>query len=217
MARKLAEFGIDVGEPRLDWSRAVGRKDALIERYLGAKADALRERGVEWLRSPVRFLDAHTAVSDGRRIRAGKVIVASGSQPLRPPIPGVEHTLDSEQMLHLKQVPKRLVVVVGGVIAMEFASIFAHAGARVAVLEALPAILKGTEDDLRCGIEEAAPGWGVTIHTSVKVRGIEADGGAFSVVAELAGRRERFEADVVLLATGRGPRVNGPIWSRSGS
>lgn len=205
----MGEFGIRVETHGIDWATAVGRKDRLVKSYLAKKGEALEERGVTWLREPVRFLDPQTLQADSRRLTARKVIVATGSKPNRPPIPGIEHTLDSSDILGLAEIPRRLVVIGGGVIAIEFASIFGHVGSQVTVLEALPAILKGLDDDVRQAIEQAASGWNVAIHTGVRVTSITRGNGAMSVTAEISGQSRRFDADVVLLATGRGPRVDG--------
>ena len=184
----MGEFGIRVQTQGIDWAMAVGRKDRLVNSYLAKKGEALEERNIAWVREPVRFLDPHTLQADSRRVTASKVIVATGSKPNRPPIPGVEHTLDSAEILGLVEIPRRLVVIGGGIIAMEFASIFGHVGSQVSVLEALPAILQGTDDDVRNAIEQAASGWNVTIHTSVKVTSITRSDGAASVTADVGGQ-----------------------------
>ncbi|MBI3181537.1 MAG: NAD(P)/FAD-dependent oxidoreductase [Myxococcales bacterium] len=209
LARQLEEFGIETGPLRLDWERAVGRKDALVRKYLGTKAEALRERGIEWLKHPVRFLGRQAIEAGGRRLTARKVILATGSKPLRPSISGIEHTLDSADILNLKRLPPRLLVVGGGVIAMEFASIFGHVGSKVTVLEARPTILAGVDADLRRAIEDAAPGWNVAVHAGAKVLGIERTDGLLSVATEIGGRQQWFQAETVLMATGRVPRLDG--------
>lgn len=206
----MKEFGITAGDVRLDWRQAVRRKDTLVSEYLDKKAQSLEERRIEWIRSPVRFVrENELETAGGRTIRAAKVVLASGSKPIRPPIPGVEHTLDSADMLGLKSVPPRLVVIGGGVIAMELASIFGTVGSKVTVLEAKPGILTGVDDDLRRAIEQAAGDWNVTIHVGAKVGGIERLDGTLAVTVETDGRKQRFEAEAVLLATGRGPRLDG--------
>lgn len=209
LTQKMGEFGIQVQTQGIDWGSAVARKDRLVKSYLAKKGEALEERGIAWLREPVRFLDPQTIQADSRRITAGKFVVATGSKPNRPSIPGIEHTIDSSDILGLTEIPRRLVVIGGGVIAMEFASIFGHVGSQVTVLEALPGILQGIDDDVRKAVEEAASGWNVTIHTGAKVTSIARGGGAASVAAEVGGESRSFDADVVLLATGRGPRVDG--------
>jgi pyruvate/2-oxoglutarate dehydrogenase complex dihydrolipoamide dehydrogenase (E3) component len=205
----MKEFGIETGSPRLDWGAAVERKDRIVKAYRQEKAKALAERGIEWVRDPVRFVDRQTVQADGQRIKARKVIVASGSQPIRPDIPGVGNALDSSGLLNLREIPDQLVVIGGGVIALEFASLFGHVGSAVTVLEAGPSILPDFDDDLRRAIEAAAPGWNVTLRTGASVTSVERRGAGFAVTAESDGRAESFEAERVLLATGRGPRVDG--------
>lgn len=205
----MKEFGVLVDGVRLDWNAAVERKDRIIASYRQEKAKSLAERGIDWIRQSVHFEDRETIRANGTTLKARKVIVASGSKPVRPSIPGAEHALDSTGMLALREVPRRLVIIGGGVIALEFASLFGHVGSRVTVLEAEGTILSDLDADLRKAIEEAAPSWNVTVRTGVRVRDIIALDGGFDVMGEVGGRSERFEGDKVLLATGRGPRVEG--------
>lgn len=173
------------------------------------KAQALEERKVTWIREQIRFLDRQTLEAGGKRIRAGKVVLASGSKPIRPPISGVEHTIDSTQILQLTRIPPRVVVIGGGVIAMEFASIFGHVGSQVTVLEATPHVLGGVDRDVRAAIERMAPSWHVAIHTGAEVTRVARVDGSLAVTAKLSGKEQRFDAETVLLAVGRGPRVDG--------
>jgi len=137
------------------------------------------------------------------------VVVATGSKPLRPPIPGIEHALDSTGILALRKVPPRLLVIGGGTIALEFASIFGNVGSKVTVLETRPAVLADLDDDLRKAVERASSRSNVEIRTRVKVVRVDVGPKNLSVTVETGRGKEVHEAEVVLVATGRGPRVEG--------
>jgi pyruvate/2-oxoglutarate dehydrogenase complex dihydrolipoamide dehydrogenase (E3) component len=132
------------------------------------------------------------------------VILATGSAPGRPPIPGIERALTSDQLLAVTTLPPRLVVIGGGAIGMEFGFAFGRAGSRVTILQGGDHVLAGADREVRDALVALGPGANVDIRTGARVRAVAPD---LTVEAELGGRRERFPADVVLVATGRPPRT----------
>jgi pyruvate/2-oxoglutarate dehydrogenase complex dihydrolipoamide dehydrogenase (E3) component len=148
----------------------------------------------------------HDLLVGARRITAERVVVATGSAPARPAIEGIEHALTSDQLLDHTALPSRMVVIGGGVIGMELGFVFARAGTRVTVLQSRGRVLPGVDDDLRAALLDLGREAGMAFHTDVRVRRIAPDR---TVEAEVAGRVERFPADLVLVAAGRPPNTAG--------
>jgi glutathione reductase (NADPH) len=143
-------------------------------------------------------------VVDGRNFSADKIVIATGSKPARPAIPGAELGITSDELLHLKRQPKELVVVGGGFIGLEFGFALAWAGTKVTILQSGPQIAPALDEEIREILLAAAKQAGMTIKTNVKVKGIAA---GKNVEAEVDGHAEKFAADEVLLATGRPSNV----------
>ena len=123
----FAKFGVNVSEPELDFGQANEWKDAVVKQMTGGVASLFKANGVEWVKGTGRFKDANTiAVEGGEDVTFKQAIVATGSFPLRPPIDGLDSArcVDSTGLLAQTEVPKRLVVLGGGIIGCEFASIF---------------------------------------------------------------------------------------------
>lgn len=206
-ARRAEALGLrGARDLRLDWPAVVDRKNALVREWGEGKDASLARQGIAVMRGRAKFLDAHELEAGADRIRADRIIVATGSSPARPPIPGIEHALTSDGILDLRDFPERLVIVGGGVIAMEFAFAFGRAGSEVTILEAAPHILGGADAEMRDALAGLAAGAGISIHLGAKVKQIGADR---IVEAEIAGALRRFPADQVLVSTGRPPNVEG--------
>ena len=204
-ARRGKELGILGAENlSLDWPAVIARKDDIVARWSMGKNEAPTKLGIPALRGHGRFSAPHEVAVDGRSYSAGKIIIATGSKPVRPAIPGVELGITSDELIHLKEQPKRLVVVGGGFIGLEFGFALAWAGTKVTILQSGPQIGPALDDDIREILLKAAAEAGMTIKTNVKVKGIAA---GKNVEAEVDGREEKFASDEVLLATGRPSNV----------
>ncbi len=207
-------LGVSV-RAELDWRRAQAHKDAVVGQMVAAVSDLLRAHGVEVIAGHGRLLDGRTVAvesegSTGRLQVARGVILAPGSAPAPATLAGADlpGVVDSSGALGLQAVPGRLAVVGGGVVGAELASIYAGLGSSVTLLEYLPALLPGMDADVGRRLQLAFRRSGVAVHTRSRVdsivRGaplrIEATGphGAFAV-----------ETDVVLLAMGRRPAIDG--------
>jgi pyruvate/2-oxoglutarate dehydrogenase complex dihydrolipoamide dehydrogenase (E3) component len=190
----------------LDWPAVIARKDRLVASWTEGGDERLARQGIAVLRGRAAFTGPHELTVDGRRVTAERVVVATGSSPARPPIPGIEHALDSTGLLALTTRPARLVVVGGGAIGMELGFCFARAGTRVTVLQSGSAVLPAVDYEARQALLALAAEAGLTAVTGVKVQRIGADR---TVEAEVGGATERFPADVVLVATGRPGNVAG--------
>jgi dihydrolipoamide dehydrogenase len=149
--------------------------------------------------------------SNGEEYPAHSIILATGSKPGIPPIPGADNSnvVDSSGALALENIPHNLVIIGGGVIGLEFASIYSAMGSKVTVLEMLPALLPNEDSDLSVALIQAMDKRGIRIHTGVRVEGISPDGGGCAVRYTGNGKTGSFPADKVLIAVGRKPNLEG--------
>src|SRR5207244_5317754 len=146
----FAKLGVRVGEPQLDLAVANEWKAGVVKQMTGGVASLFKANGVEWVKGTGRFTDANTiAVEGGETVTFTSAIVATGSFPMRPPIEGLDspRCVDSTGLLAQTEVPKRLVILGGGIIGAEFASIFSRFGSDVTVIEMLPRLIPAEDDD----------------------------------------------------------------------
>src|SRR5438132_13424955 len=146
----FAKLGVNVGEPELDFGKANEWKAAVVKQMTQGVAGLFKANGVEWVKGTGAFKDANTiAVEGGEDVTFKSAVIATGSFPLRPPIPGLESDLcvDSTGLLAQTEVPKRRVILGGGIIGCEFASIFHRFGSEVTVVEMLDSLITGEDDD----------------------------------------------------------------------
>src|SRR5438874_614256 len=148
-------------------------------------------------------------VVGGDKIQAKDIVIATGSAVARIPLPGAELTIDSDQILELKEVPRRLAVIGGGVVGMEFAAMFAALGSKVTVLEMLPQVLAMVDTDLVAVYAKHLAKLGGEIHTDSKVSEVVKRNGALQVRFSTGGEGGAVDADQVLLAVGRTPYTQG--------
>ena len=127
-----AGFGWSVEEPTFDWTTLVANKDAEITRLEGLYRTGLERAGVTILQARAELIDPHTVIVQpgGRKITARYILVATGGRPVVPDVPGAGHAITSNEAFHLDSLPKSIVIVGGGYIAVEFAGIFAGLGRR---------------------------------------------------------------------------------------
>ena len=205
-----AGFGWHIGQPRFDWNKLKANRAREISRLNGVYEKLLSGAGVELVRGwaePVAATTVQVKTEAGDRVfDARHILIATGGTPSVPFFPGHELVVSSDSMFDLDPFPLRLLVVGGGYIACEFASIFNGLGSKVTQLHRGARVLRGFDDDVRAFIEVEMRKHGVDLHTSADVQSIEktADG----LRAVLTDGRTVM-ADTVLYATGRVPNVNG--------
>ena len=208
LARAGEELGLRGRDLRLDWGRAQTRKQKVVEQLVRGVEGLLKQGGVEQVHGQARLADGGVEVG-GERIAAKDVIIATGSVPSRIPIDGAELTLDSDAILELKEPPKRLAVIGGGVVGLEFGALFAALGSDVTVLEMLPQVLPMAEADIAQAYRRHFEGLGASVHTGAAVQQVARSGRALEVRFEVGGESRRTAADVVLLAAGRSAFTEG--------
>ncbi|HKW69464.1 MAG TPA: FAD-dependent oxidoreductase, partial [Candidatus Dormibacteraeota bacterium] len=147
-ARDGAAFGLVADNIGFDWSAAQKRKSVVVDQLVKGVEGLLKAGGVTSFRGSARLAGGGAVEVDRDRLQAKEIIIATGSVVARIPLPGAELTIDSDQILELKEIPRRLAVIGGGVVGMEFAAMFAALGSKVTVLEMLPQVLAMVDSDL---------------------------------------------------------------------
>src|SRR6476646_2081785 len=140
-AKAGAPFGLVAENVGFDWAAAQKRKTAVVDQLVKGVEGLLKAGGVTSLRGSARLAGKGAVDIDGDQVQAKDIVIATGSAIARVPLPGAELTIDSDRILELPEIPKRLAVIGGGVVGMEFAAMFAALGTRVTVLEMLPQVL----------------------------------------------------------------------------
>jgi glutathione reductase (NADPH) len=205
-ADDAAGFGWDIAKGPHDWAKLIAAKDREIGRLNAIYRTLLQNAGVTIFDAHASFLDAHTLDVGGKRVTAERIVIATGGHPLRPDIPGAELGIVSDAAFFLPAMPKRVVIVGGGYIAVEFAGIFAGLGAETHLVYRQSLPLRGFDHDLRTGLAEAMEAGGITLHPGCAPLSLEAQGDAR--VLHL-GEGRSLTTDLVFFATGRAPATQG--------
>ena len=204
-ARHAKELGINGTENlTFDWPAVIARKDEIVKSWSTGKNATPEKLGIPVLRGHARFTAPHEIGVNDNTYSAEKFIIATGSKPARPPISGAEYGITSDELIHLKAQPARMVVVGGGFIGLEFGFALAWAGTKVTILQSGPEIAPALDQEIRALLLESAAKAGIVVKTNVKVTRIGSDK---TVESDIGGRTETFSADQVLLATGRPSNV----------
>lgn len=201
--------GISTSQNGVDLAEAVTMKDDVVNYLRGWKYEELAEKyGFEIIRGKARFTGPDAVAVDGREIRAGNYLVATGSTPWAPPIPGLEESgfLTSTTALELKDLPETMVVIGGNYIGLELGQLFSRLGSRVTIVEALDRLAPLEEPEISDWISLVFDNEGIEVVTSANITRAERAGERRVVHLE-DGRQ--FEADEVLVATGRRPYTEG--------
>src|SRR5437867_318653 len=205
----FGKLGVTVADPSLDFAKANEWKAAVVKQMTQGVASLFKANGVEWVKGTGTFRDANTiAVEGGEDVTFKSAIIATGSFPLRPPIDGLDsdRCVDSEGLLAQTDVPKRLVVLGGGIIGCEFASIFQRFGSEVTIIEMLPALIPQEDADASRELAKQFGKRGIALHLEKQCTKVEDGGGALTVHF---GDGETVEAELMLVSVGRGPTGEG--------
>jgi glutathione reductase (NADPH) len=202
--RHAAKFGIDVGEVRVDWSRVIDRKESFTSPVTPATEDSLRQQGTDLLHGTPRFVGRNELAVNGDHLEAASVLIATGSTPQRLDFEGAELVKTSNDILALRRVPADLVIIGAGVVAFEFAQVFARAGSRVTMLARGDEALAGNDQDMVAALVEfSRGGLGISIVFQASVRKVQSGGDRLRVEYEADGQMKQVAADFVLNAAGR--------------
>ncbi|HSN56685.1 MAG TPA: glutathione-disulfide reductase, partial [Candidatus Sulfomarinibacteraceae bacterium] len=201
-----AGFGWSVPEPSFDWPTLIANKDREITRLNNVYQGLLENAGVRIINGRARLRDRHTIEVDGTVHTADKVLIATGSRPFVPPIPGAGLGITSDQVFHLERQPRKVLVTGGGYIAVEFASIFNGLGSEVVLNYRGPLFLRGFDDDVRTTLAGELRKRGIELRFDTIVARLETAGDG---VAATFGNGDVVEADLMLCAIGRVPNTSG--------
>jgi dihydrolipoamide dehydrogenase len=199
----FAKLGVSVGEPTLDFGAAVQWKDAVVDQMTGGVASLFKANGVEWVRGKGRFTGPKAIAAEGaEEVAFESAIVATGSFPFRPPFPGVDspRCVDSTGRLAQTEVPRRLVVLGGGIIGCEFASIFNRFGTEVTIVEMLPTLIPAEDEDAAKELKKAFEKRGIALHLSKQCTQVDDHGDHLTVHF---GEGETVDCDLMLVSVGR--------------
>jgi glutathione reductase (NADPH) len=200
---------IALGKPSLDWAALIDREKAMISGIPASLGELMTRRGVDVIRDHGRFAGPNTVAVGGEILEAKHVVIATGSTPRKLPFPGAELKITSDDVLSERRLPASVVFVGGGAIALEFSHVYARAGAKVTILEALPRLLDNFEADAVAQLCRETEQIGVAIHTGVEVRRVEQAGDRLRVVYEEGGFERVAEAERVVNGAGRVANVDG--------
>ncbi len=204
-ARDGDQFGVKTALEGIDMGGVNSYKDGVVGRLYKGLQGLVRSRGISYVEGVGTFVGDRTVEVDGTRYRGSAVVLATGSYPRS--LPGLEiggRVITSDQAMTLDWVPERVVVLGGGVIGVEFASVWRSFGAEVTVVEALPRLVPAEDDWCSRQLERAFRRRGITAKTGVKFTGVDQADRGVTVHLESG---EQFEADLLLVAVGRGPNT----------
>ncbi len=203
-----AGFGWTVGERKFDWPTLIANKDKEIARLSGLYERGLSNAGATIIHSRAELRDAHTIYLTGenRAITAEKILIATGGWPSMPKISGIEHAITSNEAFHLPQLPRRVLIVGGGYIAVEFAGVFHGLGVETKLVYRGAEILRGFDMDIRTGLHRGMANKGIDVRVNTNPARIEKRGSCFVVTFEDG---SSIETDTIMYATGRRPNITG--------
>ncbi len=199
-----AGFGWTIEGARHDWAKLIANKDKEIGRLEGIYLKLLSNAGVTLIHGQAKVVAPDAVEVDGKRYTAKTILVATGGWPVIPDIPGRELTITSNEALDLKERPKRIVVVGGGYIAVEFAGIFAALGSEVTLLYRGEMILRGFDRDVRTFLADELRKKKIDLRLKTDVTRLDKTMRGLSVTLTDG---KTIETDAVMMATGRAPNT----------
>lgn len=209
-ARRGEQFGVTCGSVEVDWQGVLAWKWHAQETYAGNQRESLEARDIRVVVGSARFISPDEVAVGDEIFLPDHIVLATGSAPVMPDVPGIERADDSEGALRFPTVPATLAIVGGGFIALELAGIFSSFGSAVTVIERGARILGTLDSELAQVAQRRLETYGVTFLTNAAFEGIEGEPGAQGVRLRLGnGSLRVVEADRVVVAAGRAPQLKG--------
>ncbi|MEA5595301.1 glutathione-disulfide reductase [Rivularia sp. UHCC 0363] len=200
------DYGWSKSSSHFDWTQFIHSVNKHIDSINRSYQEKFEEKGITLIRGHATFVDAHTIAIDERKITADKILIAVGARPFVPDIPGIEYAITSREMFHLPYLPKRLAIIGGGYIGVEFSSMMNALGCRVTVIDTSETILEGFDDDIRKSLQESLSQRGIKIinnSTATHIKHYEE-----GLLLTVSGKyKKTIAADTILVATGRAPNT----------
>ncbi|HLH53610.1 MAG TPA: dihydrolipoyl dehydrogenase [Verrucomicrobiae bacterium] len=210
LATHAETWGIRAEDVTFNFSQVLARKNALIKDFASFREQQLLNGKFKFERSMARFADPHTlALDNGEKLTAGSFVIATGSKISPSPVPQLDvlDYLTSDSALELPKLPRSIIVLGGGAVAVEFAQFFARFGVRVTLIQRSPHILHEFDGDAAQVIEDVFRREGMNVYTRTKLLDARKTGGQKEVVFEHEGQTVRVHADEVFFALGRRPNI----------
>ncbi len=205
--KKSEGYGWSVKDVSFDWSELRDAVQVEVNRLSGIYSGVLEKNGADLFRERAEFVDAHTVrlTTSGKEITAKTILIAVGGYPWRPDMPGIEHTIVSDDVFLLDELPKRLLVIGGGYIASEFAGVFAGLGSQVIQAYRGGRLLRGFDAEVRDEVSQVQTNNGVELRFNISPTKVEKTPGGLITTFDDG---TKIGTDVVLMATGRQPATN---------
>jgi dihydrolipoamide dehydrogenase len=200
------QLGINVGDVAIDWAQVQTNKQTIVDGLVSGVGGLLKANGATVVNGRGRFAGPHTIITDsGETVNFKHAVIATGSFPVRPPIEGINHPkcVDSTGLLDVGEIPKRLIIIGGGVIGCEFASIFSHFGSEVTIVEFLDHLISMEDQDAVAALERAFRKEKITLHLSAKGTRVDDTADGMTLHFEKGGETQSVTGDLILVATGR--------------
>jgi glutathione reductase (NADPH) len=202
-------YGWSAVQSSLDWEKMITTVNNEVIRLNGIYQKMLDNSKVEVLQGYGKIVDAHTILVGDRQLTADKILIAVGGYPIKPNILGIEHAITSDDIFHLKKQPERMVILGGGYIGSEFASIMNGLGTEVTQITRGKTILRGFDQDLQTEIQQGMINHGIRIINKIQLITIEKDAEGIKVAVRKDGEPEEIVVvdTVSLAALGRKPNT----------
>lgn len=216
--------GISPSEPTLDFRQIIAQKDEVIQQYRNKKYESLVGGQISIEQGHAQFLDDHTIEANGKRLTGDKILIATGSRPVRPDIEGLDQTpyltsdlLTSGEPIELTECPRSLLIAGGGYIALELGQMFHRFGAAVTLLERSSQLLPGGyEPETGQVIRRILEQEGIRVVTGATVRSVARDGAGVAATVQTGDGAQTFRAEKLLVATGRRPNTDNIAIEKAG-
>lgn len=206
--REAASFGINTSEPSADWQAIVRRKDKIVGNMRQGGYKGVEEnKNITLFEGEATFAGPGKVKVNDETLSAARVVIAAGARPATPPIPGIDEVeyLNSTSVMELKKLPESLLIIGGGIIALEFSQLFARLGVKVTILQRNMLLAPILEEDISTEIRKLLEAEGVEVITGAEVSGLGRSGNKIYALEKSSGKEVRYSAEKILIATGRTP------------
>lgn len=206
-AQEAHKFGINLKDPVFDMSAVINRKNKIVNQLTRGVESSLKAAKVEMVRGEAKIRSKGKVAVNGKTYEGSHILISTGSRPAKPPIPGADSkfVMDSTGILNIDKIPESLTIIGGGVIGIEFASLFSAIGTKVTVIEMLDKICPGIDGEIAKLLQRALKKDGVEFFLSAKVESINNNTVTFSQKDQL----QEKNSELILMATGRTPNLEG--------
>ncbi len=210
-AKRANEFGIDVGNIKINLQKIMARKNNIVSQLVSGVEQLMKANKISVYRGNGRILSPHLVKVNDEEIATRKIIIATGSESALLPIPGLDlpGVLTTDDILELKELPESLVVIGGSHVGVEFASIFNGLGTKVTIVKRRPLLLEPIDEEIGRRFAQTLPRQGIEVKIGAAVKAIRKEEAVLKVVWDTPEGEQGVEGQMVLMATGRAPYTEG--------